>query len=143
MTGPDAIKVPSQAQSLGGKNVSNLIGPDVSIKWSGVNGLVSGTIKYIGDYSELYGESEKSGNFFPTLLTAKGRELKTTNGTKIKTQTFPDDGLLVSRIAQKSDKLTIDVDGKIIAILDFSGATFEQAGAEAAYRATARSRKSK
>ena len=127
MTGADYIKVPSQSQQFGQKPASELIGEDVTVQWTGIDGKVTGTIKHVDDYSELYGEEEKAGNFFPLELTTTGTELKSKNGEKEKTQPFPDDSLLVARIAQKTDKLEIEVDGKKIANLDFSGATLAQA----------------
>ena len=137
MIGPDAIKVPGQDQHYGAKQVSDLIGDNISIKWDGVKGKVTGDIKYVEDYSDLFGEDDKAGNFFPVLLTVPGEEIKTTNGDVVRTNAYPDDNQLVAKIRQKTDHLKIEVDNREVADLDFSGA---EMGAAKVIRA-ARSKK--
>lgn len=131
MIGADALQVPSAHQSLSGmgsKQISDLIGEDVNISWTGTSGSVSGEIKYVDDYSELYGESEKSGNFFPFVLDGayKGKDI-TVQRTGGKAKTANDTEWILRLTDKASTKYTITYDGKEIAKLSFDKATLKEA----------------
>lgn len=129
MTGIDAISVPSQHQSLqemGNKTVADLIGEDVSIEWNGIDGSVTGNIKYVSDYSELFGKQEKTGSFFPFVLddSYKGKEITVQReGGSAKTA-IDTEWILRLTDADKTE-YNISCDDTQIAHLDFADATIE------------------
>lgn len=125
MTGTDAVKVPSQRQSLteGNKNVSDLIEADVSIKWSGINGAVSGNFKQVENY-DLFGPEENSGHFFPFLLDKSytGKPITVQRkGGKAKTQA--DTEWILRLTDDTATEYDVSFEQTKIAHLTFTGAT--------------------
>ena len=130
MSGPDRVSVPGQGQALdylGGKPVSELIGADCTIEWSGVDGAVKGTIKKQTDFA-AFSAKQKTGHFFPVELSEKyeGAPVTVDNGDgKPKTETDRHWTIRVENI--KGTRVTFSAAGETIATLDFSGATLEGA----------------
>ncbi len=130
MSGPDRVSVPGQGQALdylGGKLVSELIGPDCAVEWNGVDGKVTGTIKKVTDFT-AFSAKEKDGHFFPIDLAEayEGLPITVDNGNgKPKTEKDRHWTLRVENI--KGDRVTFSTGGETIATLDLSGATLEGA----------------
>lgn len=104
--------------------MTDLIGDNISIQWSGTKGSVKGDIKYVSDYSELFGEAEKSGNFFPVSLssTYQGKEItvQRKNGTA---KTANDTEWILRLSDGTNTQYDINCEGKEIASLTFADAT--------------------
>ena len=117
------ISIPRQSQSLnlGSVIVSDIIGTDVRVL---DDGTVLGTLKRIESWPEFSGsEDEQKGNYFPVLLPAGGKKLKTTKGVTVKDMDFPNDRLLVIRVPDTATTCKIEVDEQELITLNFSKAT--------------------
>lgn len=113
------------------KKVSELIGEDVTIKWDGLDGTVSGEVKNVADFSEFFGESEKTGHFFPVAVDKKykGKDLTASGRTGGDlTIHIDDDLMLIQRIENLTEakKLTVKDGEDIVFTLDFTEATLAQ-----------------
>lgn len=131
MKAPD-VKAPDQGQSLGTKNadvkVSDLIGGDAAIKWTGNKGEATGTVKYNADMSKLFPESEKTGHFFPIAfseglygepVTISGRA-----GGDVVITPAQDDPYLIARLENLTDGvMTAKTNGEDLFSIDFNKAT--------------------
>lgn len=122
VTGADRMKLPdgnAKPGGIDGKKVSDLIGNDVAVSWSGVNGTVNGTLKKVDGWTQFNGkvEAEQSGHFFPLSLGDQyaGKEI-TVIGTKTKKAV---DTEWVVRV-DDCKKFTFQCDGETILTLDFS-----------------------
>ena len=127
MIGADAMRVTGKNQPLcvAGKTISDLLGDDIAISWDGVTGYVTGTVKEVSSWKEFNpaDPAEQSGNFFPVTLAAcySGKPITVQkNGGTPKTLT---DRNWIVRIPNKTTIVVFSVNGKVVAILDFSGAT--------------------
>ena len=119
----------------GGKTVSELIGDDANIEWEKMKGTVTGTIKYISDYGDVYDAGQRDGHFFPVKFAGRyfGKSItvgsQNGQGGKIINPTA-EDPFLIIRVEN------VTVDDKISAILtdtkeeifelDFSKATLAE-----------------
>lgn len=133
----DAATIPDQGQDLGSKNgnktVSDMIEKDVAISWTGTDGAAVGTVKKNDDFSDLYGDQQKSGHFFPfkfdekyygKLLTLSGAEA----GDKDATPTAEDPYLIIRLENLKEELLTVSekASKKVLFTVDFSGVTLAE-----------------
>lgn len=125
MTGADRVSIPAQGQSLdlGDKHVSDLIGPDVSIQWNGIDGTVQGQIKNLEEYT-AWGAPD-GGHFFPLELDSQyeGQEI-TVEGVTVPSKTERDRKwvLKVDEAHTQHKKFTFKTGGETIVTLDFSQA---------------------
>lgn len=109
------------------KQASDLIGADAAIQWDGLDGTASGKVKNLEDFSELFGDKEKSGHFFPLAIDAQyqGKELtvsgRTDGDLKVK---IDSDLLLIVRIENLTPekKVTVKDDKEaVVFTVDFTG----------------------
>lgn len=130
ITGADHVKVPDQSQSMGTgteKQASDLIGEDAAIQWDGLDGTASGEVKNLEDFSELFGDDQKTGHFFPLAIDKQyqGKELtisgRTDGDRKVKVDS---DLLLIVRIENLTPekKVTVKDDKEaVVFTVDFTG----------------------
>lgn len=124
---PEAAKVPEQTHTMLGKNVSDMVSSDTTILESG---KVLGTLHYISDFTEFSSISgEQSGNYFPILLNVTGEKmtLKKNGVASEGKENMPFDPEIIFRVEANSTTFAIEVDGKPVITLDFTGATLEPA----------------
>lgn len=89
---------------------------------------VTGIIKYIGDFKDFSDNpEEQKGNFFPIELTTTGKKLTLKkNGIAGENKTdMKFDKDIIFRVAQKTDTLTVEVDGKEVGTFSFDNATLQ------------------
>lgn len=115
----------AQSQSLGnlGKNVSDLIGADVKISWTGIAGKVSGTVKKVEGWSEFSTVTEdQTGHFFPVKLDSQyqGKPI-TLIGNETKTETDTEWVIKVD----KAKNFTFKQGEDTIVTLDLTGASMQ------------------
>lgn len=137
MTGADRVSVTPQGQPLTDYGVgsthtsSDLIGPDVAIKWTGTTGEVTGKIKNISTpWADFDSKSDNTGHFFPIKLDDQYRgENITVIGKATKTVADLNWVLRVEN-AQGGEKgtFTFKKGGDLLFVLDFSKATLEGPG---------------
>ena len=92
------------------------------------DGKVTGTIKYIGDFKDFSNNpKEQKGNFFPIELTTTGKRLTLKkNGIARENKTNMEfDKDIIFRVTQKTDTLTVEVDGKEVGTFSFNDATLQ------------------
>ena len=110
------------------RQVSDYIDSNVAIKWNGVNGSVTGDIKYV-DNNSLFGEGENTGNYFPFKLgdaySGKPITVKRTSGTKSE-KTVSDTEWILRLTDGTETKYQISSGDTIIANLNFAGATLAE-----------------
>ena len=106
-----------------------MIDTDASVKWNGIKGTASGTVKYNADFSALYGESENfpiefDEKYYDQLVTISG---STKGDTKVTPST--EDPYLITRIENLSEDKTIiaKVDENEIFSVNFNNATLSPA----------------
>lgn len=106
------------------KTVSDLIGENVTIQWTGTNGKVMGDIKKIDDPWTDFSLSDNTGHFFPVELDEQYEgERITAIGARQKTVT---DRKWVLRVENaKSNKFTFKKGSDTLFVLDFSEATLK------------------
>ena len=132
MTGADRVKVISQDQSLsdmGGKQISEIMGADVSIEWTEYNGKVTGNFPKVEGWKDFSGvEAEQSGHYFASELDEQYEGQKvTTIGAHQKTAQDRRWVIRLDELYAGSKKLTVKVGGSTIFTLDFTGATLAAA----------------
>lgn len=118
-TGEKAITIPGQEKDFGryGKT-TDYINDGLTIQWDGVKGTVSGTINwYNGTSNEAATQIKSAGNYYPLVLTDYFKDKNVTVNNKTAKQ--------YEWIVKLDDKkkITVLLDDKVIAILDFSKAT--------------------
>ena len=132
----DSASVPAQTQSMGeanrGVKVSDLVDGDAAIKWDGTKGTATGNAKKNPESVKvLYGESEKTGHFFPVEFGEKyfGKKIKLsgrTGGDKTITPS-KDDPYLIIRLENLDEGNTltaiVEETGEVVFVIDFSGVT--------------------
>lgn len=119
------VKVPAQSQTLlGDVKVSDMISQDTTIK---SDGSVFGTVKFVDSFPEFNSTNldEQSGNYFPVTLSETGLKMALKkNGVAKEGKTDMDfDKNIIFRVTSKTDKFTIEVDGKEVVTLNFTNAT--------------------
>lgn len=124
---PVVAKIPEQTHTMLGKQVSEMISPDTELLESG---KVIGTLYYISDFTDFSSiSSEQSGNYFPVMLTVTGNKmtLKKNGVAAPEKENMNFDPELLFRVSAPTDVFSVEVDGKQVLSLDFSGATLEPA----------------
>lgn len=125
MTGADRVSIPAQGQSLdlGEKHVSDLIGPETRIQWSGTDGTVVGPIKKLDEWPE-WGAPD-GGHFFPVELDSQYEGMNITmEGVTVPEKSAVDLKwvLKVDEAHAQRKKFTFKAEGEEIFTLDFSQA---------------------
>ena len=124
--GSDTLTLFPSNQTLLGKQVSDLVGDDLTVK---ADGSVVGTFHYVSDYTEFNSDhpEEQSGYYFPFHLTKTGTKMTfKKNGSPAK-ENIPFDADIVFRVS-KDDTFEVLVDGSSVVKFTFTGATFEPQG---------------
>lgn len=120
------VKVPAQDQVLLGKvKVSEMVGEDVRVSSTG---KVTGTIKYVTSFPKFSNiEDEQSGNYFPLKLSQSGTHMtiKKNGIAKPDKTNMNYDSDIILRVGSKTDKFTIEVDGREVVTLDFESADLQ------------------
>lgn len=121
-----------QTPMYGNKQISELMGEDVTVTWDGTKGTVTGTIHNLQDpWNDLPGEGEKTGHFFAFKVNEKYRNQPFTykrNGEqKGHAPSAGDDEMFwVLRLdGHQNETYTFESNNKVIAEFDFSGVTLE------------------
>lgn len=110
-----------------GKQLDDLIDGPATIEWTGITGNVTAKLKHIEGWEEFNptNATEQEGHFFAITLdaayTGKPVTVRRADGTE-KTAT---DRNWILRVPDTGARFTFIVDGKIIFILTFAGATLE------------------
>lgn len=108
------------------KAISDLIDENVSISWSGKTGSVTGDIKYVSGFSELFDKDEMNGNFFPLVLddSYKGKQItvKRTSGNKSE-KTVVDTEWILRLTDNEKTEFDVSSEDTKIAHLTFAGAS--------------------
>ena len=96
---------------------------------------ITGTLKYVADYSSAYGSGEDSGNYLVVKATVPGMtgatiKAELINGTHGEV-TLDDDGILITRITDKATqklKFTASCEGldSVSVTYDLTGLTLNQ-----------------
>lgn len=85
----------------------DLFGKTVSDLQSGIvisNGTISGTLKYVADYSSAFGPDLDSGNYIALHCTVPDAEDAIITVTVANPSVLDEDGIIVCRIANKSSQ---------------------------------------
>ena len=123
-----AVKVMEQTDtvSYGEKPVSELMGKDVSIKWNGTSGYVTGSFNHITEWSELPGEP-REGHFFAMKIDPKykGQSFDFLKGDQQSghSDAASDDEMFWVLNIETNKEFTFKSNGEVIAKLDFTSAT--------------------
>ena len=122
MIGSDTLTLFPGSQTLLGKQVSDLVGDDLTVK---ADGSVTGTFHHVTGYTEFSSEpDEQEGYYFPFHLTKTGTKMTfKKNGSPAK-QDIAFDPDIIFRVT-KSDTFEVLVDNQSVVKFNFSGATFE------------------
>ena len=120
MIGSDTLTLFPGSQTLLGKQVSELVGDDLTVK---ADGSVVGTFHHVTGYTEFSSEpDEQEGYYFPFHLTKAGTKMTfKKNGSPTKQDIDPD---IVFRVT-KTDTFEVLVDDSSVVKFNFAGATFE------------------
>lgn len=113
------------SQSLLGKNVSEMVGDDLSVS---KDGAATGTFHHVTGFTDFSSKpEEQEGYYFPfklaqtgTLMTIKKNGVA---GEGKENMVFDPD--IILRVS-KDDTFSIEVDSEPVITLTFSGATFEE-----------------
>ena len=122
MIGSDTLTFFPGSQTLLGKQVSELVGDDLTVK---ADGSVTGTFHHVTGYTEFSSEpDEQEGYYFPFHLTKTGTKMTfKKNGSPTKQgMTFDPD--IIFRVT-KDDTFEVLVDDSSVVKFNFAGATFE------------------
>lgn len=107
-----------------------MLDKNVAIKWSGVDGLVTGNLKYVHEIGELFGEGEQDGHFFPIKFdeSLEGQKLDLVGPTTVSSITVDGDHGMIIRIENldKSKKIVFKKDGEVIIALNFNNAKLDK-----------------
>ena len=122
MIGSDTLTFFPGSQTLLGKQVSELVGDDLTVK---ADGSVTGTFHHVTGYTEFSSEpDEQEGYYFPFHLTKTGTKMTfKKNGSPTK-QGITFDPDIIFRVT-KNDTFEVLVDNQSVVTFNFSGATFE------------------
>ena len=110
------------SQTLLGKQVSELVGDDLTVK---ADGSVTGTFHHVTGYTEFSSEpDEQEGYYFPFHLTKTGTKMTfKKNGSPTK-QGITFDPDIIFRVT-KDDTFEVLVDDSSVVKFNFAGATFD------------------
>ena len=122
MIGSDTLTFFSGSQTRLGKQVSELVGDDLTVK---ADGSVTGTFHHVTGYTEFSSEpDEQEGYYFPFHLTKTGTKMTfKKNGSPTK-QGITFDPDIIFRVT-KDDTFEVLVDDSSVVKFNFAGATFE------------------
>lgn len=122
MIGSDTPTFFPGSQTLLGKQVSELVGDDLTVK---ADGSVTGTFHHVTGYTEFSSEpDEQEGYYFPFHLTKTGTKMTfKKNGSPTK-QGITFDPDIIFRVT-KDDTFEVLVDDSSVVKFNFAGATFE------------------
>ena len=122
MIGSDTLTFFPGSQTLLGKQVSELVGADLTVK---ADGSVTGTFHHVTGYTEFSSEpDEQEGYYFPFHLTKTGTKMTfKKNGSPTK-QGITFDPDIIFRVT-KDDTFEVLVDDSSVVKFNFAGATFE------------------
>lgn len=122
MIGSDTLTLFPGSQTLLGKQVSELVGDDLTVK---ADGSVTGTFHHVTGYTEFSSEpDEQEGYYFPFHLTKTGTKMTfKKNGSPTK-QGITFDPDIIFRVT-KDDTFEVLVDDSSVVKFNFAGATFE------------------
>jgi hypothetical protein len=122
MIGSDTLTLFPGSQTLLGKQVSELVGDDLTVK---ADGSVTGTFHHVTGYTDFSSEpDEQEGYYFPFHLTKTGTKMTfKKNGSPTK-QGITFDPDIIFRVT-KDDTFEVLVDDSSVVKFNFAGATFE------------------
>jgi hypothetical protein len=122
MIGSDTLTFFPGSQTLLGKQVSELVGDDLTVK---ADGSVTGTFHHVTGYTEFSSEpDEQEGYYFPFHLTKTGTKMTfKKNGSPTK-QGITFDPDIIFRVT-KDDTFEVLVDDSSVVKFNFAGATFD------------------
>ena len=122
MIGSDTLTLFPGSQTILGKQVSELVGDDLTVK---ADGSVTGTFHHVTGYTEFSSEpDEQEGYYFPFHLTKTGTKMTfKKNGSPTK-QGITFDPDIIFRVT-KDDTFEVLVDDSSVVKFNFAGATFE------------------
>ncbi len=122
MIGSDTLTFFPGSQTLFGKQVSELVGDDLTVK---ADGSVTGTFHHVTGYTEFSSEpDEQEGYYFPFHLTKTGTKMTfKKNGSPTK-QGITFDPDIIFRVT-KDDTFEVLVDDSSVVKFNFAGATFD------------------
>lgn len=122
MIGSDTLTLFPGSQTLLRKQVSELVGDDLTVK---ADGSVTGTFHHVTGYTEFSSEpDEQEGYYFPFHLTKTGTKMTfKKNGSPTK-QGITFDPDIIFRVT-KDDTFEVLVDDSSVVKFNFAGATFE------------------
>ena len=122
MIGSDTLTLFPGSQTLLGKQVSELVGDDLTVK---ADGSVTGTFHHVTGYTDFSSEpDEQEGYYFPFHLTKTGTKMTfKKNGSPTK-QGITFDPDIIFRVT-KDDIFEVLVDDSSVVKFNFAGATFE------------------
>ena len=122
MIGSDTLTFFPGSQTLLGKQVSELVGDDLTVK---ADGSVTGTFHHVTGYTEFSSEpDEQEGYYFPFHLTKTGTKMTfKKNGSPTK-QGITFDPDIIFRVT-KDDTFEVLVEDSSVVKFNFAGATFD------------------
>lgn len=122
MIGSDTLTFFPGSQTLLGKQVSELVGDDLTVK---ADGSVTGTFHHVTGYTEFSSEpDEQESYYFPFHLTKTGTKMTfKKNGSPTK-QGITFDPDIIFRVT-KDDTFEVLVDDSSVVKFNFAGATFD------------------
>ena len=122
MIGSDTLTFFPGSQTLLGKQVSELVGDDLTVK---ADGSVTGTFHHVTGYTEFSSEpDEQEGYYFPFHLTKTGTKMTfKKNGSPTK-QGITFDPDIIFRVT-KDDTFEVLVDDSSVVKFNFAVATFD------------------
>lgn len=124
MISPDILTLFPAGQDLLGKKASELVGDDLVVY---ADGSVTGTFKNVTGYAQFSSNpDEQSGHYFPFHLVKTGTKMSLKkNGVAAEgKENMVFDPDIVLRVT-KTDKWTVEVDGKPVITFGFERADFE------------------
>lgn len=123
MIASDILTIPSQSQTLYGKQVSTLIGDDVKVY---KDGTVTGTFKHVTGCTEFNADNpeEQEGYFFPFHLGKEGSTMTFRKNGEESKEGIPWEADNVFRVTD-SDTFEVLVDDVSVVTFNFAKATFE------------------
>lgn len=125
MISPDIMTLFPAGQDLLGKKTSELVGNDLKVY---ADGSVTGTFKNVTGYTQFSSKpDEQSGHYFPFKIAKTGTKMSLKkNGVAAEgKENMPFDPEIVLRVPEKTDKWTVEVDGKEVMTFYFTGSVFK------------------